>query len=384
MPQFTYQAYDEDGKIKKGNLEAASSSGALEQLQAQGLVVVEVKQIARTAARRGTERELSLEMQALFCRSLASYLKSGLPLSDALRLLSRQAAGKRLSEIYSFLLEEVQGGKKLSRAVEDIGVFRDSLRRVVESGEQSGNLVSVLEQLAGQFRVEVRLRRRVRSALTYPLVMMVIGAGVVTFLIGFVVPRLSALFQEIGQSLPLITRILIFISRSVKMMLLPGLVFLLILMFIQRRRKKKKGFFFRNIRRMIDISVISSQIATLLDSGIPLVQALKMSATLDPEPEKWTEVADLVKKGYRFDQALMKTGTFPEDMIYIVRVGEMGGDLSESLRQLSENYWEICENRMERLANLVEPLMVLALGVIVGFVVMAILLPIFDISSLVR
>ncbi|HPI98839.1 MAG TPA: type II secretion system F family protein, partial [Synergistales bacterium] len=124
MPQFTYQAYDQEGKVRKGNCEASSSSVAIEQLQSQGLVVVEVKQIAKTARKKGWEKELSLEVQSLFCRSLASYLKSGLPLADALRLLSRQSAGKRISEVYTFLLEEVQGGKKLSKAIEDLGIFR--------------------------------------------------------------------------------------------------------------------------------------------------------------------------------------------------------------------------------------------------------------------
>jgi len=384
MPQFTYQAYDQEGKVRKGNCEASSSSVAIEQLQSQGLVVVEVKQIAKTARKKGWEKELSLEVQSLFCRSLASYLKSGLPLADALRLLSRQSAGKRISEVYTFLLEEVQGGKKLSKAIEDLGIFRDSLTRVVESGEQSGNLVSVLEQLSEQFRVEMRLRRKVRSALTYPLVMMIIGAAVVTFLLGFVVPRLASLFEELGESLPFLTRLLIFLSGIVKVMAIPSIILLLLTIFLQRRRKNKQGLLFRNIRKMINLSVLSSQIATLLDSGIPLVQALKMSSSLDPDPEKWTDVAELVKKGYRFDQAMVKEGSFPEDMIYIVRVGEMGGNLPDSLRQLSENYWEISENRMERLANLVEPAMVLVLGLVVGFVVMAILLPIFEISSLVR
>ncbi|HPI97868.1 MAG TPA: type II secretion system F family protein, partial [Synergistales bacterium] len=256
--------------------------------------------------------------------------------------------------------------------------------RVVESGEQSGNLVDVLEQLSGQFRVEVRLRRKVKSALTYPLVMMMIGAAVVAFLLGFVVPKLASLFEELGQSLPFLTRLLIFLSGMVKIMVVPFLGLLLIIIFFQRRKKQKKGLLFRNIRRMINLSVLSSQIATLLDSGIPLVQALKMSSSLDPEPQKWTDVADLVKNGYRFDQAMVKEGSFPEDMIYIVRVGEMGGNLPDSLRQLSENYWEISENRMERLANLVEPAMVLVLGLVVGFVVMAIVLPSFEISSLRR
>lgn len=384
MSRYSYKAYDSQSKVHKGFVEAASAASAIDQLENKGLVVVDVLETRREKKIGRMGKSLKLEDQADFCRNVSSYLKSGLHLADSLRVLSRQSQGRRTGEIYSRLLEEVEGGKSFASAITGIGLFRESVTGVIESGEKSGNLIRVLDQLAEQLRVEVTLHRKVRSALTYPLVMSLIGIGVVVFLLTYVVPRLSSLFEDLGKSLPIPTKILIFISSWVKVLFVPGVIVFLILLYIYRKKGRKGLPFFRRIREKITMALVCSHVSTLLDSGIPLVQALKMSSTMDPVPERWLRVAEHVKGGYRFDRAMEKEGSFPDDMVYIIRVGEMGGDLPGSLRRISENYWEISRNNMERLTNLIEPLMVLFLGLIVGFVVISILLPIFDLSSLVR
>ncbi len=382
MPQFAYTAYDNKGKVKKGFMEGSASSAVIGQLESRGFIVVEVNQIAKTR-KKGRIRSLPLEAQAMFCRSISSYLKSGLSLTDTLKLLAKQSSEKKVSDAYASILEEIQGGRKFSVALEDLGIFRESLRRVVESGEQSGTLIDVLKQTADQLKLEISLRRKVRAALTYPIVMVFVGIGVVSFLLAYVVPKLADLFADMGQDLPIPTRILLTSSEIIKTGAIPFLI-LILMASLYFRRKKKDLPFFRKLREKITISVVTSQLGTLLDSGIPLVQALRMSAPMDRRAERWLHVAGLVKEGYRFDTALEREGSFPEEMLYIIRVGEMGGDLSGSLRHISENNWEIAESQMERLASLIEPVMVLSLGLIVGFIVVAILLPIFDLSSLVK
>ena len=382
MPQFAYTAYDNKGKVKKGFMEGSASSAVIGQLESRGFIVVEVNQIVKTR-KKGRIRSLPLEAQAMFCRSISSYLKSGLSLTDTLKLLAKQSSEKKVSDAYASILEEIQGGRKFSVALEDLGIFRESLRRVVESGEQSGTLIDVLKQTADQLKLEISLRRKVRAALTYPIVMVFVGIGVVSFLLAYVVPKLADLFADMGQDLPIPTRILLTSSEIIKTGAIPFLI-LILMASLYFRRKKKDLPFFRKLREKITISVVTSQLGTLLDSGIPLVQALRMSAPMDRRAERWLHVAGLVKEGYRFDTALEREGSFPEEMLYIIRVGEMGGDLSGSLRHISENNWEIAESQMERLASLIEPVMVLSLGLIVGFIVVAILLPIFDLSSLVK
>lgn len=382
MPQFTYTAYDKKGKLKKGFMEGSASSAVIGQLEGRGFIVVEVDQVVK-ASKKGRSRALSLEAQAMFCRSISSYLKSGLSLTDTLKLLAKQSSEKKISEVYASILEEVQAGRKFSIAIGEVGVFRESLRRVVESGEQSGTLIDVLQQTADQLKLEISLRRKVRAALTYPLVMVCVGIGVVSFLLSYVVPKLAVLFADLGQELPIPTKILLASAGVVKAGFIPFMVVALF-MFLYLRKKKARLPFFRQLREKITISVVTSQLGTLLDSGIPLVQALRMSASMDRRSQRWLDVASLVKEGHRFDMALEKEGSFPEEMMYIIRVGEMGGDLSGSLRRISENNWEIAESQMERMASLIEPVMVLVLGTIVGFIVVAILLPIFDLSSLVK
>ena len=384
MARYSYRAYDSESRIRKGFVDASSTAAAIEQLEGRDLVVVEVLEAGRSKKIRKGGRGLKLEEQADFCRNVSSYLKSGLHLADTLRILSKQSQGRRIGDIYSLLLEDVEGGKTFASSLRETGFFRESVTGVIESGEKSGNLTTVLDQLAEQLGVEVSLQRKVRSALTYPVVMTVIGIGVITFLLAYVVPRLSSLFEDLGQALPLPTRILIFLSYWVKTLVIPGLILFLVLLLVYRKKGRKGLPFFRKIRRKVTFALVSSHIATLLESGIPLVQALRMSSTMDSEPERWTRVAEHVKAGYRFDKAMEKEGSFPDDMIYIIRVGEMGGDLPGSLRRISENYWETSKSLMESMTNLIEPVMVLFLGIAVGFVVVSILLPIFDLSSLVR
>jgi type II secretory pathway component PulF len=383
MPHFSYVAYDANGKSTRGVIEGSSSVQVIERLQEKGLVVVDVSLSSGGKSRK--VKKLTLENQTMFCRTLASYLRTGLPLADSLKILAKQTSERNVAAVFSALLESVEGGKRFSAALGDIGAFRESLVRMVESGEQSGSLVTVLEQSAVQFRLEETLRRKIKVALTYPVAMAVIGIAVVGFLLAYVVPKISALFQELGQKLPLPTRILIAASSFVQDY---GLILLLVLLaallVLRRRKKSLNPPFFRKIRSRLTLSLITSHLSTLLDSGIPLVTALRMSSSMDPQKDRWIRIADMVKAGHRFDKALEKEGSFPEEVVYIIRVGEMGGELSQALRNVSQNNWEVAEGQLERLTSLIEPVMVLSLAVSVGFVVVSILLPIFDLSSLVR
>ncbi|MCF7936098.1 MAG: type II secretion system F family protein [Synergistales bacterium] len=371
--------------MQTGYAEAASQSALVQQLEARGLIVVEAREEQQQTRRR--LKPLSLEGHSFFCTSLVGYLKGGLTLLDALNLLGKQSPDKRLRTAYIGLYESVQEGRKLSAAMRELGIFRDGLVGMVESGEQSGSLVQILERAGELYHLELGLRRKVEGALTYPLIMLVVGLGVVVFLLSYVVPKLTTLFEDMGQALPLPTRILLVISDTVRAGLIPALVVLLLLFFYRKRRKGGKRRvlpFLRRLRERITISLIFSHLSTLLEAGIPLVQGLRLVAAMDPNRQRWEAIEEQVRKGYRFASALEQQGEFQEDVVYMIRVGEFGGDLEGALRRTGENNWAMAQSRMERLANLVEPAIVLFLGSVVGFVVLAVLLPIFDISSLVR
>ncbi|MCL2147025.1 MAG: type II secretion system F family protein [Synergistaceae bacterium] len=383
MPYYNYTGYDAEGKLKKGVLEASSSAQAIDRLTERAIIVVDVEQ----STERGKSRKvvpLSLEGHIMFCKSLASYLRSGLPLADALKVLGKQTTDKKIGAAYSVVLEGIEGGKKFHAALQECGAFRETLSRIVESGEQSGSLIHVLEQVSEQFRLEDRLLKRIKKALTYPIAMIIIGTGVVAFLLTYVVPKIAVLFEEVGQTLPLPTRILIALSNFVANWGLAIVLTVCLVLFIMRRRGKRIPLpFMKGLRGRLTLSLVMSHLATLLRSGIPLVQALKMASVMDTNPARWMEASDLVKAGHRFDRALEKLG-FTEDVIYVIRVGEMGGDLTTALSNVGETNWEIAESQMDRLATLIEPVMTLTLGFSVGFIVVSILLPVFDISGLVK
>ena len=386
MPRYRYTAYDPQGNAVSGEVEATGEPAAVQALRKEGLVPVRLRPcIEREAGPGKGDRRVPLEDHLLFCRSLSSYLRGGLTLSHVLVLLAKQSPGSGLRDLYTRLREDVEGGRSLGLAMRESGRFREDLVGMVESGERSGSLPQVLDRAARLFRLEISLRRRVRSALTYPLVMAAVGMAVVAFLLVYVVPRLSALFEDLGETLPLPTRLLLWISALLKTAGIPVLVVLLLaFLWLRRRGALMPRLPFRNLRERITLSLVFSHLATLLDCGIPLVQALSMIAPMDPDPARWASVSARVGKGYRLGQALEDEGSFTEDAVYIVQVGEAGGELPEALQQVADNSWEIAENRMARLADLVEPAMVLALGALVGFIVVAILLPIFDLSSLIR
>lgn len=384
MPYFSYSGYDAKGKNTKGTIEAGSSIQAVDKLTERGIVVVDVKLTEEKKGGKVKIKLLPLEQHIFFCRSLASYLKSGLPLADSLRIMSKQARDKIMKPVIEKILAEVEGGRKFHTALSESGAFRESLWRVAESGEQSGTLISVLTEAADEFKLEDDLRRKIRGAMTYPIVMAVVGVGVVAFMLTYVVPKISELFEDMHQTLPLPTRILIGMSdflANYGLWIL--LAFGILLLWMNRTGRKFNMPFMKGIRGQLSLALVMSHISTLLKSGIPLVQALRMASSMDSDSKRWLDAAEMVKAGHRFDKALEKIG-MPEETVAVVRVGEMGGELAEALTNVSNNCREIAQSRMEKLSTLMEPIMVLSLGVSVGFIVLAILTPVFDLAGIVR
>ncbi|MBQ4419468.1 MAG: type II secretion system F family protein [Synergistaceae bacterium] len=383
MPYFSYSGYDKRGKNTKGTIEASSSMQAVERLTERGIVVVDVAAIEKKQSRVKI-KVLSLESHIFFCRSLASYLKSGLPLADSLKIMVKQARDKHMRPALEKLLAEVEGGRKFHTALAESGAFRESLWRVAESGEQSGSLISVLEEAAEQFKLEDGLRRKIRGAMIYPIVMMVVGVGVVVFMLTYVVPKISELFEDMHQTLPLPTRMLIamsnFLGNYGLWILLAILIFIL---YMKRKGKKINAPFMRGISDQLNLALVMSHISTLLRSGIPLVQALRMASSMDMHSQRWLDCAEMVKTGHRFDKALEKVG-FAEETVAVIRVGEMGGELAQALSNVSDQCRELAQARMERVSTLMEPMLVLGLGVSVGFIVLAILTPVFDLAGIVK
>lgn len=388
MPLFKADVYTAEGLQKELKIEAANENELLRKLISEGLTVVSIKDESRKKLNifpwhKKSVKPIRLEDHHLFCITLSSYIRSGLSITEVLKLLQKQTRNKYLKPVYTELRESVESGRSLASSMHASGVFRESLIGMVESGEKSASLPDMLEKAAELIHNEIQLRRKLRSSLTYPLLMFLVGIAVVVFLLTFVVPKLTALVIDSGAELPFVTRLLILISNGVKMSIIPLIIALPVLFIILRKRGKKITLpIFKDIKENIAFSMIFSQTGTLLKSGIPLVQALKLTEPVDPVKGRLQIVQDHIRKGYRFSQGLEKEGSFPEEIISVVRVSESGRNLPDGLIRLGSNCWDIAQASMQRYAVLAEPLIILVMGVIVGFVVIAVLLPIFDLSTL--
>lgn len=385
MPLYRVRAYGPKGELKNLRKEAEGEEELIRSLTLEGYAVADVVAEKSRSRTSGRGQPLKLTDQHLFCTMVAAFLKSGLSLTEVLKLLQRQTRDKVLKPVLAELRESVEGGRSLAAAMQQQGVFRPSLVGMVESGEKSSSLPQTLERAGALLQSEVGLRRKIQSALTYPLMMLGVGLCVVAFLLAYVVPNLTQIVVDSGKELPFATKALLFISAVVRKGGIPALLLLLLGYFYLKKSNKQIQIpLFNDIRQNLLFSLIFSQLATLLKAGVPLVQALEMTAPIDRVKGRIPQVAEDVRQGYRFSQGLERQGSFPEEVVTIVRVGEMGGNLPECLERVGENAWEFAQASMQKWSNLAEPIIILVMGLLVGFVVLAVLLPIFDMSSLVK
>ena len=385
MPFYKAEIYTAKGEKKVIHREASGENELLRELAQQNSIVISVKEEAGAEKTffNKKRRRLTLSEQQLFCTTVCSFMRSGLPLTEILGLLQKQTRDKTLKPVYVKLRESVEGGKSLAASMQELGVFRDSLVGMVESGEKSASLAELLERASELLANEISLRRKIKSSLTYPLLMLFVGTGVVIFLLSFVVPKLTEVVVQSGAELPFMTKLLIAVSHAVRLAVLPLLAGVVLAGYWFWKHDKKISLpFFKDIKNNLAFAMIFSQIGTLTKAGIPLVSALRLTAPLDPVKGRLDSVAEQIKQGYRFSQGLEKEGSFPEELVTVVRVGESGADLPNSLLRLGASCWEYARSSMERWSTLAEPMIILVMGVLVGFVVIAVLLPIFDLSSL--
>ena len=383
MPLFKVIAYDAKGNKKSVRRDASGEDELLKSLALEGYVPISIEMERAGSAETGRVRKLSIEDQHLFCGMLGAFLQSGLSLTEVLGLLGKQTKDKGLISLYASLRESVESGRSLAQSMRTSGSFRDSLVGMVEAGERSSALPEVLAKASELLQSEISVRRRVQAALTYPSLMLIVGTGVITFLVAYVVPQMTEIIIQSGQTVPITTRILIAVSIAIKYGAIPFLIAALsAYLYIKRKGKKINVPFFSETRNLLTLSLIFSQVSTLLKSGVALVQALEMTESMDPRKGRMQFLAEEVRKGYRFSQSLEREGSYSEDVIAIVRIGEVGGNLPGCLDRVAANSWDFAQASMQKWSSLAEPIIIIIMGAVIGFVVLAVLLPIFNMSDL--
>ncbi len=406
MPQFEYKAKKEDGSIVTGILQAESERLALDSLGRMGVFPIEIEarggegRPAEASARRRVDRRIKTGDVALFTRQLADLLKAGVAINRALGMLSEQTSNRGLSEMIADIEKDISGGKSLHEALEKYPkVFPPLYGSMVRAGETGGFLEDVLYRLAMFIEKDQELRSRVAASLAYPALLIVIGSFAVTFLMVFFIPRFSEIFAKMGGSLPVPTRIVMAVSyflRDYWMVSFAGLLFL-VLGWTQAAataaghrfvdRLKIRLPLFGDIVRKNAISRFARTLGTLLKSGVPILGALSISKEAMGNTilmEDIDEASAGVKQGQGLAEILRHSRHFPRMVVDMIAVGEEGGNLNEVLIHVADSYDLQVDRAVRVFISLFEPALLLIMAALVGFIVIAMLLPVFTLSSMIK
>jgi general secretion pathway protein F len=413
MPIFKYKAATRSGKKKSDIIDAASRTAAARKLREQGLFPIDISQVrskdaGKPAGSSRTFQGLSLsrfrpvskEAVASTIRQLATLLNADMPLDKALNaIISGKGRQGELQRIMTEVLEMVREGGDLAAAFsKHPNVFNTTFVTMVRAGENSGTLDIVMERLADHIDQQLALRRKIQATMAYPVLMMVVGICVVIFLLSFVVPKVTEIFFDMERALPLPTQILITVSDLVRK---SWDILLLVLLTagyaLYRSCKTEKGkaafdaFLLRvpimgDLIKQLSVGRLAKTLGMLLKNGVSLVGALEIVKSVAGNSVMKAVIEQVhhdVQEGKPLTGPLEQSDIFQHATVQMIAAGEQSGRLDEMLLIVANDCENKVDTKLQMLTSLMEPLMILLLGGMVGFVVMAIMLPIFEMSNLV-
>jgi len=406
MPIFHYEAIDVKGRARKGTVDADTARDAREKLRRQEIRVTGMKRLDATGGVKKGERRALLKLErranprelAILTRQFSTLLGSGIHLSEALNVLVEQIQDRRMEVIFRDLRERIVSGSGLADALSHHpGYFSDLYVNMVRAGEASGNLDEILARLAEYLQKQASLRGKLTAAMTYPAVMVVVGFGVVVFLMSYVVPRITQILSKKGDALPAPTEILMTVSALFKQYWWMGLIAVVAAMALLRvtmTTEKGRLWFDTTILRVpvvgtlfqkSAISRFTVTLSTLLKSGLPALDSLNIVSKVVNNAllgRVITQVAERILEGADIATPIRKSKMFPPMVGYMIAVGEQSGELENILDRISETYEEEIDLAIQRLTALVEPVIIVVLAAVVGFIILAVLLPLLQFDAM--
>lgn len=405
MGAFVYVALDALGKERKGLIEGDTAKHVRQLLREKQLLPVDIQEAAQSEQKRSTRRlfvrrGLSTLDLALLTRQMATLLRSGLPLEETLQAVAEQTEKPRVQRIILGVRSKVVEGHPLADGLGDFPqAFPEIYRATVAAGEQSGKLDSVLERLSDYTESRQVMGQQVSNALVYPIVLMVLSFAIVSFLLAYVVPQVVAVFESGHQELPLATRILIGASDLVRHYWVYGLIVIGAAIWGFNRWLRSEGararyhqFLLRvplagKLIRGLNTARFARTFSILTASAVPVLEALKISAdVVNNLPMKYAVVdaALRVREGAPIGKSLAARKIFPPMMIHLISSGESSGELEKMLERAASNQEREMDGLLATMTNLLGPFMVVFMGAVVMFIVIALLLPIFQLNDLVK
>ncbi|MFH1547420.1 MAG: type II secretion system F family protein [bacterium] len=401
MAVFHYSARAKDGSKKEGDIEATNRNQVVKELQEKKLIVVKVdEKIALFESMKAINiGGIPLDEKVVFMRQLATMVSAGLPLAQGLHILFNQAKNPKFKEVIEDVLQSVEGGTSLSESFrKHEGVFDDITLNLIKAGENSGKLEEILLSIADDMEKNRDFKGKVKGAMIYPTVIGVVVVGVVVMVIVFMIPAVEDIFSEFGGELPFVTRILVNMSTFVRKFWWLVLILLSLAVFGVRYylstikgkivwdSLKLKIPIFGPMAQKIELATFTSTMHLLVSSGLNLLDALELTAGSLSNSNFRNTVKDAmeqVRKGTPLSVPLSKSEVFPLIVGNMVGVGEETGKLDEVLGKLADYYSKEIERLTENLASLMEPLMLIIMGGVIGFIAIAVYLPMFSLANVV-
>lgn len=397
---FKYKAATENGEVIEGIYEADSAEAVSEMLKSKNYYVISLQKTRSIKLETTFKPKVKTKDIAVFCRQFHAMLKAGINLVTCLDIMRTQLTNKTLKEAVGEMYEDIQKGLNLSAAMmKHSDVFPSLLISMIEAGEVSGNLDEMMERMAEFYEKESSLERKIKGAMVYPIILMVVTVAVVIFLVTSVMPTFIEIFEDSDTPLPAPTQLILKLSASLTSYwyIYIAVIGILIIVIRSWGKTDKGRFFIDNLKLKIpvfgptNVQIITSRFtrtfATLLSSGISLVEVFDAVIRIVGNKvveEKLEEAKDKVVRGTPLSLAIKATGIFPPMLDSMLRVGEESGALDDALQRTADYYDDEVDYAVEKMTTAFEPILIVFMGVVVGFVVIAMMMPMFDMIGAVQ
>ncbi len=400
MPIFQYKGINNTGKEIKNSINAESIIQAKQKIKASGIMIIDVKEVKskdKSSSGISFGKKVKVQDLALMTRQLATLIKAKIQIVEALNALQDQVDNEHLKVVLSEVKQDVNEGSSLAKAMgKHPKVFNNVYVNMIEAGEESGTLEVVLLRLADFTESQMKLKQKIQGAMIYPIIMMVVGFGLISVIFIQVIPQLAKIFTSMKMELPLPTKICIAISDYMQ-----SYWWTLIILFFAGTWAFKKwketasgerkwhritlsAPIVGDIVRMINVSRFCSTLSTLLTSGVPILTSLKIVKNLIPNVHMKGAVEnakEAVQEGASMAIPLKESGEFPSMVTHMITLGERSGELEDMLTIVSENYEDQVDAKIGGLTSLLEPIMIVFLGALVFFIVISVIMPMMKLNS---
>ncbi len=402
MPIYLYKGMDRAGKEVKNTINVESIAAAKQRVKSMGIMLIDIReQKAQNTGAGGSVLRIGgsvpVDDLAIMTRQLATLIKAKIQIVEALAALTDQVENANLRLVLSDLRQKVNEGASLAKALQDHPkVFNSVYVNMVEAGEASGTLEIVLLRLADFTEQQVKLKNKIKGAMTYPVIMAVFGFTMMNVIFIFVIPKIAKIFISMKKELPFITQVCIWISNF-----LVNYWWLVIVMIIatvygtlkyistpkgesQWHALQLKLPILGILVKMINVSRFCSTLGTLMNSGVPILTALNIVKNLIPNvhmKDAVEKARQSVSEGASLAQPLVQSGFFPPLVTHMIKLGERSGELEPMLKIISENYEDQVQSRISGLTSVLEPIMMICLGTAIGFIVFAVVIPMMNMNQ---